>query len=141
MIHRSLPRDEGKPWGMTDDELATRPLAFRDDLFAGQTFLVSGGGSGIGRAITYICSRLGAQVMICGRDRQRLTETQEGIRRHLGREIATTSMTIRDPEAVKRLIEATHERFGSLHTLVNNGGGPVPTGGHRLQCQGLARGD
>lgn len=120
------PRDEGKPWGMTDLELATRPLSFRNDLFAGQTFLVSGGGSGIGRAIAYICSRLGAQVMICGRDQTRLTETQEGIRRHLGREIATTSMTIRDPEAVKRLIEATHERFGSLHTLVNNGGGQFP---------------
>ena len=120
------PREEGKLWGMTDTELATRPLSFRDDLFAGQTFLVSGGGSGIGRAIAYICSRLGANVMICGRDKSRLTETQEGIRRLLGREIATTPMTIRDPEAVKRLMEATYERFGGLHTLVNNGGGQFP---------------
>jgi citronellol/citronellal dehydrogenase len=121
-----LPRDEGKPWGMTDAELAARPLSFRDDLFSGQTFLVSGGGSGIGRAIAYICSRLGANVMICGRDESKLAETQEGIRRQLGREIATTSMTIRDPEAVKRLMEATCERFGSLTTLVNNGGGQFP---------------
>jgi citronellol/citronellal dehydrogenase len=120
------PRDEGKPWGMTDAELAERPLAFRDDLFAGQTFLISGGGSGIGRAIAYICSRLGANVMICGRDQAKLTETQEGIRRQLGHDVATTAMTIRDPDAVKRLIEATHEQFGSLHTLVNNGGGQFP---------------
>jgi citronellol/citronellal dehydrogenase len=40
-----------KPWGIEDEELASRPLAFREDLFAGQTMLVSGGGSGFGRAI------------------------------------------------------------------------------------------
>jgi NAD(P)-dependent dehydrogenase (short-subunit alcohol dehydrogenase family) len=122
------PADDtpGKPWGTTDEELAERPLSFRDDLFAGQTFLVSGGGSGIGRAIAYICTRLGANVMICGRDAAKLTETQVGIRKQLGREIATNSMTIRDPDAVKRLIDATRERFGGLHTLVNNGGGQFP---------------
>ncbi len=115
-----------QPWGATDEELAERPLAFRDGLLAGQTFLVSGGGSGIGRAIAYVCTRLGANVMICGRDASKLAETQEGIQARFGREIGTSAMTIRDPEAVKRLIAATHERFGGLHTLVNNAGGQFP---------------
>ena len=125
--HRS-PGDEtpGKPWGLTDEELAERELAYRDDLLAGKTFLVSGGGSGIGRAIAYVCARLGANVMICGRDANRLAETQKGIQSRIGREIGTVSMTIRDPDAVKRLIDATHKRFGSLDTLVNNGGGQFP---------------
>jgi len=35
-------------------------------------------------------------------------------------------MTIRDPEAVANLIDATYERFGRLDTLVNNGGGQYP---------------
>lgn len=116
----------GKPWGTTDADLAERPLAFRDDLLAGQTFLVSGGGSGIGRAIAYVCARLGANVMICGRDANKLAETQKGIQTQLGREIATASMTIRDPDAVKRLIDTTQQRFGGLDTLVNNGGGQFP---------------
>jgi citronellol/citronellal dehydrogenase len=125
------PRSAGtespdKPWGTTDDELATRPLAFREDLLAGQTFLVSGGGSGIGRAIAYVCARLGANVMICGRDAAKLAETEKGLRRHLGREIATVSMTIRDPEAVKQLIDTTQQRFGGLDSLINNGGGQFP---------------
>jgi len=115
-----------KPWGMSDEELATRPLAFRDELFAGQTFLVSGGGSGFGRAIAYVCTRLGADVMICGRRAEKLAETASGIRKHLKRDIGTMAMSIREPEAVTKLIEATYARFGRLDTLVNNAGGQFP---------------
>ncbi len=120
------PQSDNKPWGTSDEELAQRPLAFRDDLLAGKTYLVSGGGSGIGRAIAYVCARLGADVMICGRRAERLAETAAGIRQRLGREIATFPMTIRDPEAVGALIDATYERFGRIDTLVNNGGGQYP---------------
>jgi citronellol/citronellal dehydrogenase len=118
--------DTSKTWGLSDAELATRPLAFRDDLLRGQAFLVSGGGSGLGRAMAYVCARLGAEVMICGRREEKLAETAAGIRGLLGREIATRAMTIREPEAVKQLIDATHERFGRLDTVVNNGGGQYP---------------
>jgi NAD(P)-dependent dehydrogenase (short-subunit alcohol dehydrogenase family) len=53
-------------------------------------------------------------------------EEASGIRRHLGREIGTMAMSIRDPEAVASLIDATYERFGRLDTLVNNAGGQYP---------------
>ena len=115
-----------KPWGMSEEDLATRPLAFRADLLAGQTFLVSGGGSGFGRAIAYVCARLGANVMICGRRAEKLAETARGIAQHCGREIGTVAMSIRDPGAVANLIEATYARFGRLDTLVNNAGGQYP---------------
>ncbi len=120
-----MPQRE-KPWGMTAQELAARQLAYREDLLAGQTFLISGGGSGIGRAIAFVCARLGANVMICGRTRGKLQATATEISRHVGREIGFEAMTIRDPEAVQRLIEATHRRFGRIDTLVNNGGGQFP---------------
>jgi NAD(P)-dependent dehydrogenase (short-subunit alcohol dehydrogenase family) len=118
-------RDE-KRWGFTDEELATRPLVYRNDLLAGQVVLVSGGGSGLGRAIAYTCARLGADVMICGRRMEKLAETADGIRRLVGRDVAAHAMTIRDPDQVGALIDATYERFGSLDTLVNNGGGQFP---------------
>jgi NAD(P)-dependent dehydrogenase (short-subunit alcohol dehydrogenase family) len=122
----ALASDKGKSWGASDEELAQRPLAFREDLLTGQTFLVSGGGSGIGRAIAYVCARLGADVMICGRRAEKLEETANGIRSLVGREIGTYAMTIRDPEAVAKLVDATYERFGRIDTLVNNGGGQYP---------------
>ncbi|HVO45345.1 MAG TPA: SDR family oxidoreductase [Steroidobacteraceae bacterium] len=115
-----------KPWGAADEDLARQPLAFREDLLQGQTFLISGGGSGIGRAIAYTCARLGADVMICGRREEKLAETARGIREKVGREIGISPMTIRDPEAVRRLIDDTYRRFGRLDTLVNNGGGQFP---------------
>lgn len=114
------------PWGLSDDELASRPLAFRDDLLAGRVFLVSGGGSGMGRAIAYTCARLGADVMICGRREERLVETADGIRQRLGREVGFRAMTIRDPESVTALVDETVARFGRIDTLVNNAGGQYP---------------
>ena len=121
-----LRLDPPKQWGMTDEELATSPLAFRDDALAGQVCLVSGGGSGIGRAIAYVLTRLGAQVAICGRRAEKLDETAEGIRKHLGKTIMTRAMTIRDPEAVSALVDEIWERFQGLSVLVNSAGGQYP---------------
>jgi citronellol/citronellal dehydrogenase len=123
---KKLATSEPRHWGFTDEELATQPHAFRDDLLAGQVCLVSGGGSGLGRAMAYLFTRLGAEVMICGRREDRLAETASGIRRLLGREIGTRAMTIRDPEQVNSLVAETVDRYGRLDLLVNNGGGQFP---------------
>jgi citronellol/citronellal dehydrogenase len=125
-VKRLQPTNEPRQWGYTDEELATRPTVFRRDLLAGKVYVVSGGGSGIGRGIAYLLSRLGAELMICGRRADKLDETAAGIRRHVGREIATHAMTIREPDQVDALIEATYERYGRLDGLVNNGGGQFP---------------
>ena len=95
-LREEVPRN----WGLTDEQLATHPHAFRDDLLAGKTCLISGGGSGMGRAMAFLFARLGAEVMICGRREERLRETAEGIQHHLGREIGLRAMTIRDPAQV-----------------------------------------
>ena len=113
-------------WGFTDEELAQRPHAYRDDLLAGKVCLVSGGGSGLGRAMAFLFARLGADVVICGRREDRLIETAESIRRLLKRNVGFRAMTIRDPEQVQSLIDETWSRHGGLDLLVNNGGGQFP---------------
>jgi citronellol/citronellal dehydrogenase len=115
-----------RQWGFTDEQLATRELVFRPDLLKGRVCMVSGGGTGFGRAMAYTLVRLGAEVMICGRRIEKLNETAAGIAKHLGREIGTHAMTIRDPQQVEDLMAATWKRFGRLDTLVNNGGGQYP---------------
>jgi citronellol/citronellal dehydrogenase len=125
-IKRLEPAAEPRQWGLDDESLATRPTVFRDGLLDGKVFIVSGGGSGIGRGITYLLARLGADVMICGRRPEKLDETADGIKRLLNREIATCAMTIREPDQVESLVAQTFERFGRLDTLVNNGGGQFP---------------
>ncbi len=121
-----LPLGAPKQWGMTDQELATLPLSFRDDALAGRVCVISGGGSGMGRAIAYVLTRLGAQVVICGRRAEKLEETAAGISEHLGKTIVTRAMTIRDPIQVEALFAETWERFGRLDTLVNSAGGQYP---------------
>ena len=103
----------------------TSPLTFRDDLLKDQVVLVSGAGSGIGKAIAIQCARLGARLAICGRKVERLEETA-AILRGLGAEVMVRPATIRDAEDVDRLHAEVWERFGRLDHLVNNAGGQFP---------------
>lgn len=112
--------------GLNETDLADHETVYRPDLLAGQTVLITGGGSGMGKAAAFLATRLGAQVAICGRDQGKLERTREAIRRATGVEIFTQAATIRDPEAVEALIAAVHDRFGGIDTVVNNAGGQFP---------------
>ena len=98
---------------------------FREGLFKGEVALVSGGGSGLGRAIAVQMAELGAHVAICGRRIERLEETAEAIRAK-GGTVSTHAMSIRDPDAVTALVADVVTRHGRLDHLVNNAGGQFP---------------
>ena len=125
-VHRLKPTATPRDWGFTDEQLANHPTVFKPDLLKGKVFLVSGGGSGMGRAMAYLFARLGADVMICGRRSEKLDETAAGIEKLIGRRVATQAMTIREPDQVDALVDATYARFGRLDVVVNNGGGQFP---------------
>ncbi|HZU64862.1 MAG TPA: SDR family oxidoreductase, partial [Novosphingobium sp.] len=124
---RPDPEDTTRPArGLDDAALAARQSVFRTDLLAGQVALVSGGGSGIGKAAALLLARLGAEVAICGRDEEKLAATARFIEGETGRAIFPLATNIRDADAVEALIGRVHDRFGALHTLVNNAGGQFP---------------
>lgn len=121
------PAAESKRWGSSLDELAAAPLVFREDLYAGKVVIVTGGGGGFGSAMTLLFARLGAQVVICGRKREKLELTAAGVARIVGRDAVTCyPMTIRDPAQCQALVDATWDTFGRLDLLVNNAGGQFP---------------
>ncbi|MEO0614732.1 MAG: SDR family oxidoreductase [Pseudomonadota bacterium] len=117
------PNLPGQSFGFSDAQLAEHPLVFAPELLADMVFIVSGGGSGIGKATAFTLARLGAKVMICGRREEKLQTTAESIKQHVGADVAWHAMSIRRPEQVESLMQATWERFGGLDVLVNNGGG------------------
>jgi NAD(P)-dependent dehydrogenase (short-subunit alcohol dehydrogenase family) len=126
-LHAIPAEPQPKRWGYTMEALASAPMVFRDDLYAGQVVLVSGGGGGFGRAMTFLFARLGATVAICGRKPEKLAETADGVRRLLGRDaVITHPMTIRDPDQCTALIDDVWRRCGRLDLLVNNAGGQFP---------------
>ncbi len=115
----------GMQVGQSDEDLAREPLTYREDLFAGKTAIVSGGGSGIGKAIAYRLARHGAKVALCGRSPERLESAAEGLRK-LGVDVLTHPMSIRDPDAVAAFMDEVFDRFGRVDLLVNNAGGQFP---------------
>jgi citronellol/citronellal dehydrogenase len=95
---------------------------FRDGLLDGQVCLVSGAGSGLGRATALELARLGAAVVGCGRREEPLAETA-GLAEGLAGSFAHETLDIRDEEGVDRLFDGLLERHGRLDVLVNNAGG------------------
>lgn len=95
---------------------------FRDGLFTGQTVIVSGGGTGIGRAIARELAALGAAVVICSRSADHLEPTRAEIAA-AGGQVEALACNIRDPEAVEQFFRGVAGRHGRIDALVNNGGG------------------
>jgi len=104
--------------------MAEHPVSqiFRPGLLDGRVCVVSGAGTGLGRAIAIELATLGATVIGCGRRREPLDDTVSTIREADG--IAEAEeMDIRDAEAVDGLFDRVVERHGRLDVLVNNAGG------------------
>jgi citronellol/citronellal dehydrogenase len=95
---------------------------FAADLLSGQVCVVSGGGTGLGRAAALELARLGAVVEVCGRRLEPLEETVDAIEAAGGAGFATT-MDIREEAAVEALFDGVLERHERLDLLVNNAGG------------------
>ena len=96
---------------------------FTPTLMQGQRILVTGGGTGLGRAMAEQFLALGADVAICGRRKQVCDETAEAWRAQFpGRRIDTFGVDIRVAAAVEEMVE-TIWQTGGLTGLVNNAAG------------------
>jgi citronellol/citronellal dehydrogenase len=97
--------------------------------------LVTGGGTGIGRATARELARAGAQVAICGRR----PEPLEAVRAELeaaGAECLTVPTDVREPEQVATLVDAVLDRFGRVDVLVNNAGGQFLAPAEEISLKG-----
>jgi NAD(P)-dependent dehydrogenase (short-subunit alcohol dehydrogenase family) len=96
---------------------------FRSDLFAGKRFLISGGGTGLGRIMMERFVELGADCVICGRRGAVLEETaRQVMAKNPGRRVDTFTVDIRVATAVEEMIEEIWAG-GPLDGLVNNAAG------------------
>ena len=98
---------------------------FKPGLFNGQTILVTGGGSGIGRCVAHELAHLGAHVVLVGRKQEKLEATSSEIQQDGGKS-SWQVCDIRDEVAVNTMIKAVIEAHGQIHHLVNNAGGQFP---------------
>ncbi len=98
---------------------------FRPGLFAGQTVIVTGGGSGIGRCTAHELANLGAAVALVGRRVEKLEQVQAEITA-AGGQASIHPCDIRDEAGVKAMVADVIARHGVINGLVNNAGGQYP---------------
>ena len=95
---------------------------FQNDLLRNKRILITGGGTGLGKASAQRFLELGAEVYICGRRHEVLTATEHELRERAGGRIHSRPCDVRDAAAVEEMI-GTIWKDGPLDVLMNNAAG------------------
>lgn len=102
-------------------------MTLRTKPFTEQLALVTGGGTGIGRAFSEALASAGARVCIASRSETALRGTADSLNASAGAErVFTYAFDVRAREQCEALVRHCFERFGSVDVLVNNSGLAVP---------------
>jgi 3-oxoacyl-[acyl-carrier protein] reductase len=92
----------------------------------GKVAVVLASTSGLGLASAEALAAEGAHVAISGRDAKRLREAEARLRERHGERVLASTLDVTDRDALARHLMAVRERWGTVHALVTNAGGPRP---------------
>lgn len=88
----------------------------------GKVAIITGGATGLGKAMALEFARLGANIVIASRNKENLTKAEEEISK-LGAKVLCVQTDVRVPDQVNNMVQRTVEQFGEVHILVNNAAG------------------
>lgn len=95
----------------------------RDDAMKDKVFIVTGGGTGLGKSMTKYFLELGARVLICSRKIEVLEETKKELAAQHSDRIEIHTCDVRDYTQIEQVIKFTAEKWGHIDGLVNNAAG------------------
>ncbi|PJJ60680.1 SDR family oxidoreductase [Hymenobacter chitinivorans] len=95
----------------------------RDNALQGKTIVVTGGGTGLGRAMTTYFLQLGANVTISSRKLDVLEKTAEELRQQTGGKVLAVQCDVRKYDEVEAMLQKTIDEFGGVDVLLNNAAG------------------
>lgn len=106
----------------------------RDDALKGKTIVVTGGGSGLGKAMSKYFLELGANVAITSRNLDKLKTTAQELENETKGICLPLQCDVRDYEAVEAMLKHTIEKFGKVDVLLNNAAGNFISPTERLSA-------
>ncbi|RAR75557.1 SDR family oxidoreductase [Flavobacterium aciduliphilum] len=112
----------------------TSAKMLRDDALKGKTIVVTGGGSGLGKAMTKYFLELGAQVAITSRDLEKLQHTAQELEKETGGTCLAVACDVRHYDQVEAMLAHVLETFGAVDVLLNNAAGNFISPTERLSA-------
>lgn len=106
----------------------------RDDALKGKTIIVTGGGSGLGKAMTKYFMELGANVAITSRNLEKLQNTAKELEDETGGKCFAVQCDVRHYDQVENMRDEVLKEFGSIDVLLNNAAGNFISPTERLSA-------
>ncbi len=106
----------------------------RDNALQGKTIVVTGGGSGLGKAMTTYFLELGANVVITSRNIEKLEKVKAALEEKTGGNVLAVQCDVRHYDQVEAMVKASVERFGTIDVLLNNAAGNFISPTERLSA-------
>lgn len=106
----------------------------RDDALKGKTIVVTGGGSGLGKAMTTYFLELGANVVITSRNLEKLHLVKEELEAETGGNVLPVQCDVRSYDEVEAMLNAAVQEFGVVDVLLNNAAGNFISPTERLSA-------
>ncbi|MGO4821516.1 MULTISPECIES: SDR family oxidoreductase [unclassified Flavobacterium] len=106
----------------------------RDDALKGKVIVVTGGGSGLGKAMTKYFLELGAAVAITSRDLDKLKNTASELETETGGTCLPLQCDVRHYEEVENMLQEVLKAFGKVDVLLNNAAGNFISPTERLSA-------
>lgn len=109
----------------------------RDGALEGKVILVTGGGTGLGRAMVTYFLKLGAKVIICSRKLDVLQTAADELEKETGGKVLPLACDVRNYEEVEAVIASGVKHFGKIDVVVNNAAGNFISPTERLSHRGF----
>ena len=111
----------------------SKPM-LRDNALRDEVIIVTGGGSGLGKAMTTYFLELGARVVITSRNLEKLQNTASELEQKTGGKVLPLACDVRHYEQVEAMLAAALKEFGKVDVLVNNAAGNFISPTERLSA-------
>lgn len=110
----------------------------KDDALKGKTIVVTGGGTGLGKAMATYFLKLGANLVITSRKIEVLQKTAREMESETGGKVLAVQCDVREYEQVENVLSETISKFGNVDVLVNNAAGNFISPTERLSSNAFS---